>query len=167
MVVACILSACQSDPSSRKSFPIRASEISGEWEGLTEDGVFYIVQLEPSGMGAIGYARHDESAAILGVSSWRCDGKRLFVSAGQGEADPNAAIRIEGQAGWLKMDLNVPGRNWHRHLTHYRVSEWKRLSTAVRTGASPNVRAAAEPQSPKPSKRTGSSPPPFAPKTSS
>jgi hypothetical protein len=32
------------------------------------------------------------------------------------------------------MDLHVLGRDWHRHLTLYRVSEWERLRTAVRTG---------------------------------
>jgi len=136
VVMAFILSACQTDPGSKKSFPIRASEISGEWEGLSDDGVFYIVQLEPSGTGAIGYTRHDEGAAMLRIGSWRCDGKRVFVSAGQEGADPNAAIRIEGQAGWLKMDLNVLGRDWHRHLTLYRASEWERLRTTVRASLS-------------------------------
>jgi hypothetical protein len=125
---------CQSTNALKKAFFIRSEQILGNWEGLSDDGVFYMITLHTNATGKLGYLSHDGNPVVMRIADWRCDDGRLLISLSETNQNPDLVRTLSGRAGWLSMRLDVSGAGWQRPVMVYREADWERLRNAIKPG---------------------------------
>ena len=130
--LAVLVVGCQSTQPPRKAFVIDSEQILGTWEGLSDDGVFYLITLQTNATGKLGYVSDEGRPAIVRISDWQCDNGRLVISLSKTNQNPDSVQEVLGRAGWLSMRLNVSGAGWQRPVIVYREADWERLRNSIK-----------------------------------
>jgi hypothetical protein len=128
-----LVAGCETRSAPGKSFMVQPEQLLGGWQGLSDDGVFYIMGLHSNGSGTFAYTSRDAKPVVFEVTNWQCSHKRFLLVVEAKDENPDAVQKVEGIPGWLSMDLVVSGQAWQRKVAFYREQEWERLRSLLKT----------------------------------
>ncbi len=129
MIIAALVLAvasCETPSAAEESFPIKPAELLGRREGLSDDGIFYIMDLGSNAVATVAYTSRQAAVRVVHARSWQCIHKRFLLAVNESDKNRTALRSSKAlMAGCRYVDglRDTLGNKSNFH----RDDEWERL----------------------------------------